>query len=129
MCAAAELVEDSIRLPDVVVFDSLLDLDAVAYLRNTAHAPLIELLEVFVNQGPKELEAFRAKYPHAFEEHGQLAASILGRCTVRCLVCLFVSVAPAHATAVCRLCSAVASKSLLHPRCKPRELLCFFPAF
>ncbi|PFH38375.1 PCI domain-containing protein [Besnoitia besnoiti] len=68
--AAVELIEDSIRLPDVVVFDGLLDLDAVMYLKKTAHASLIELLQIFVNQGPKELDAFKAKHPQVFEEHG-----------------------------------------------------------
>ncbi|KYK66979.1 PCI domain-containing protein, partial [Toxoplasma gondii TgCatPRC2] len=77
--AAVELVEDSIRLPDVIVFDGLMDLHAVVHLRKTAHAPLIELLQIFVNQGPKELEAFKNKHPQVFEEHGLNYEQCLGK--------------------------------------------------
>ncbi|XP_058515404.1 eukaryotic translation initiation factor 3 subunit M-like [Ochotona princeps] len=68
--AAAELIEDSIRLPDVMVFDDLVNLHAVQYLAHTSHAELFQLLRLFVNKGPVELESFKQHYPHVFENHG-----------------------------------------------------------
>lgn len=70
--AAVELAEDAIKLPEVIYFDALLDLDAVKTLQRTKHAPLYRLLEIFCREGPKELEEFNEKNPNVLETYGKL---------------------------------------------------------
>ncbi|OEH77091.1 eukaryotic translation initiation factor 3 subunit M [Cyclospora cayetanensis] len=68
--AAVELAEDAIRMPDILYFDSLLELSAVKMLQKTQHAPLYRLLELFCRGGPKELEELHAQQPQLLETYG-----------------------------------------------------------
>ncbi|KAL8432847.1 hypothetical protein Efla_007690 [Eimeria flavescens] len=68
--AAVELVEDAIKMPDVLYFDSLLDLNAVRMLHKTEHAGLFRLLEIFCRDGPKELEELHAAQPALLDTYG-----------------------------------------------------------
>lgn len=68
--AAVELAEDAIKMPDVLYFDSLLELNAVRMLERTEHASLYRLLEIFCRDGPKELEDLHAAQPQLLETYG-----------------------------------------------------------
>ncbi|KAL8440724.1 hypothetical protein Emag_007791 [Eimeria magna] len=68
--AAVELVEDAIKMPDVLYFDSLLELNAVRMLQKTGHASLYRLLEIFCRAGPKELEELHAEQPTLLDTYG-----------------------------------------------------------
>jgi len=61
---AVDTVVTAIRHPEIINFDSILELDAVTNLRHATFAPLYELLTVFASE---KLEAF---YP-LFQTHAQ----------------------------------------------------------
>jgi len=68
--AATELVEESIRQPDIVYMDNILRLDAVKNLSNTSEANIVKLLDIFVTSGPPDLEEFFASHPDFSTAHG-----------------------------------------------------------
>eukprot|EP00922_Rhytidocystis_sp_ex-Travisia-forbesii_P038486 GHVS01057323.1.p1 GENE.GHVS01057323.1~~GHVS01057323.1.p1 ORF type:complete len:483 (+),score=89.21 GHVS01057323.1:2-1450(+) len=68
--AAAELAADSLRLPTVMYFDKLFELDAFKELRKSpAHKDLIELVEVFLKGGPTELKKVHEQHVKLFEQY------------------------------------------------------------
>lgn len=69
--AAVELAEDAIKMPDVLYFDSLLELNVIRMLQRTEHAPLYRLLEIFCRDGPKELEELHAAQPQLLDTYGK----------------------------------------------------------
>ncbi|KAF8822356.1 PCI domain-containing protein [Cardiosporidium cionae] len=67
--AAVALAEDSIKLPDIIYFDSILELDAIKHLRETSYRPLVELLDIFLKGGPQDLRRFHDSHSSTFSKH------------------------------------------------------------
>eukprot|EP00921_Rhytidocystis_pertsovi_P004941 GHVQ01008579.1.p1 GENE.GHVQ01008579.1~~GHVQ01008579.1.p1 ORF type:complete len:453 (-),score=62.21 GHVQ01008579.1:154-1512(-) len=92
--AAADLAADSIRHPDIMHFDKLLQMDAIKQLRDSpAHVRLVELLEIFLRGGPNDFMRFYEANKSLFEHFSLSYASCLSkirllslasRCVGRC---------------------------------------------
>mmetsp|Transcript_42948 Transcript_42948/g.91064 ORF Transcript_42948/g.91064 Transcript_42948/m.91064 type:complete len:415 (-) Transcript_42948:203-1447(-) len=70
---ALRLVTDAITLPSIFQFDNVLQLPAVQALKKS-NAPLIQLLEIFVNGDLNDLQSFQKKHPKIFEDEISFSA-------------------------------------------------------
>lgn len=67
--AAVRLIATALRLPAVFDFDPLFKLDAVIAVKDHE---LFSLLQIYLNDGLLEFNAWEASHPGAFEKYGKL---------------------------------------------------------